>query len=395
MTTSQQTVYLNPGESKEIRFTFTPTEPRNYSISVDGLSGTLSAMLQPTEAKIMTIEWLLRDYPFTGDWGEELTATFCKAQMGVISDAQFDGTVKISCPYTIAPVPLLTDYAYEKLLAEIDHTIATSGGAIRTLWVNRKQIALGFPKVDGFRIDYRWLAATEEQQQAAFRSWINGPAVTEYNLEGVFIPGGENNIDIGFFRKQGAALGLNPVVVSLYKLGALIDTIETQVAPPTGVPQLLGAEIPDAVPGGDVTPTVTLRLPDVLEGHQLYYFELKVDTTQLGEQHQSTIARGTYANASIAELMYQRCGDYPYIPLSAADDNYQMTGIWNRGTWGPAKASYIISRIEYPLPPGSYPVSLIGQSWYITPKPTGCGVYINNYPAEEYNFGVVGNLKVT
>jgi len=38
---AQQTVTLNPGESKEIVFTFTPSEARRYTVQVDGLSGTV------------------------------------------------------------------------------------------------------------------------------------------------------------------------------------------------------------------------------------------------------------------------------------------------------------------------------------------------------------------
>lgn len=351
-TTSQQTVYLNPGESKELTFTFTPTESRNYSVSVDGLSGILNAMLLPVKAKIMNINWQQKDYPYTGDWGEELKATFCKARMEVASDAQFDGTVPIRCPYTIAPVPLLTNYAYERLLAEIDHMIATSGGTVRTLWINRKQIALNFPQADGFRIDYRWIA-TVEQQQAVFRGWLNAPSVAEYNLEDVFIPGGQNNIDIGFFMKKGAALGINPTVVSLYMCNALVDTIVTNVAPPTGVPQFLGANIPEATPGGFITPSVTMRIPDILEGHQLYFFELKVDTSQLGEQYRTLIARAGYASAVVANPLCQRCGFCMYIPLSSSDGTYQMTGIWDKGTWKSARAVYFHRGTQYPLPPGN------------------------------------------
>ena len=36
----QKTISLNPGETKEITFTYKPTSPKTYQVFVDGLSGT-------------------------------------------------------------------------------------------------------------------------------------------------------------------------------------------------------------------------------------------------------------------------------------------------------------------------------------------------------------------
>ena len=45
----KQTVSLNPGESKAVAFTFTPTVAKNYTVNVDGLTGSFSAIALPAE----------------------------------------------------------------------------------------------------------------------------------------------------------------------------------------------------------------------------------------------------------------------------------------------------------------------------------------------------------
>jgi hypothetical protein len=44
---AQQSVTLNPGESKTVSFTVTPTVAKTYSVSVDGLSGSFKATTAP------------------------------------------------------------------------------------------------------------------------------------------------------------------------------------------------------------------------------------------------------------------------------------------------------------------------------------------------------------
>lgn len=39
----KKTVTLNPGESKTVDFTFTPTTAKGYSVSMDGLTGSFIA----------------------------------------------------------------------------------------------------------------------------------------------------------------------------------------------------------------------------------------------------------------------------------------------------------------------------------------------------------------
>ena len=43
----KKTVSLNPGESKVVTFTYTPTVAKGYTVSADGLSGTFVAMEAP------------------------------------------------------------------------------------------------------------------------------------------------------------------------------------------------------------------------------------------------------------------------------------------------------------------------------------------------------------
>jgi len=44
---AQQSVTLQPGESKEVSFTVTPTTAKTYSVSVDGLSGSFVCTTVP------------------------------------------------------------------------------------------------------------------------------------------------------------------------------------------------------------------------------------------------------------------------------------------------------------------------------------------------------------
>jgi len=43
----KKTVTLNPGESKVVGFTFTPTTDKGYTVNVDGLTGSFIALKVP------------------------------------------------------------------------------------------------------------------------------------------------------------------------------------------------------------------------------------------------------------------------------------------------------------------------------------------------------------
>jgi len=362
-------------------------------------SNELNIQMTPIAAPgvtITSVSWELIDYPFVGDWPEEtgpLHATFCKGTLQVESASDFVGSAQIICPNTIAPVPLLTAYGYQVVLDEIDAKIASStpGGAIQQLWIARRAIFLGYPKVGGFTIDFRWYG----DEDRYFRTWINASPVSVFTLDNVLIPAGVSTISVGFFAKYGAAVGLFPAAVSLYSDETLLDSIESDLVPPTNVPQLLGITIPQAVSGGEVSPTLVLRLP---KNREHYSFNLSV----VGVYGSCVLASASYADPSIAiPLMApDRCGYAMLIPLDAPDDIYTILGIWERGEWVAAIAEVRIHHVnrpdEYiPLQPGIYSVQLRGESWKISAKPTGCGLYWYGLePEARYDFGIVGYLEV-
>ena len=114
----------------------------------------------PPEAPVIEItgtSWEEVDYRFTwyGNSHTE-TAKFYKGQIGISSSQAVTAQIAISCGSVIAAVPLLTEESYQQLLADLDELIAGSTGKIHELWQARKEIALQFSSVDGFRIDWRW-----------------------------------------------------------------------------------------------------------------------------------------------------------------------------------------------------------------------------------------------
>lgn len=50
----KKTVSLNPGESKVVTFTYTPTAAKGYTVSADGLSGTFVAIEVPEASFVVT-----------------------------------------------------------------------------------------------------------------------------------------------------------------------------------------------------------------------------------------------------------------------------------------------------------------------------------------------------
>lgn len=348
-------------------------------------------------AKIISINWELIDYTFVGYWPEEtgpLKAVFCKGTLQVESISNFVGSVKITCPNTIAPVRLLTAYGYQKMIAEIDALIAGSTDAIQQLWINRKEIALTFPKVDEFTIDYRWLADFDR----SFRDWVYGDPIETFILNNVSIPKGTSTVKIGFFAKYGAAVGVHPAVVRLYSDENILDTIETDLVPPGTVPQLLGISLPESVSsGGNVPVNLVLRLPP--QTNLDYYFGLTV--RYAGKE--GTIARASYAPTAMVNTWLGRGCTPFYLPLNAPDNIYTIKGILVAGAWTLGKAEYEVWRPRWaggtyyvPLPKGVYPVYLRGESWKISVPSTGCGIDYWGYDAAaRYDFGIVGHLVVT
>ena len=55
MSQQKQTVSLQPGETKTVPFTFTPTAAKVYNVSVDGLSGSFEAIILPADIRVDSI----------------------------------------------------------------------------------------------------------------------------------------------------------------------------------------------------------------------------------------------------------------------------------------------------------------------------------------------------
>ncbi|GAI60143.1 unnamed protein product [marine sediment metagenome] len=396
--------HLEAGESKDISMpVIMPSVIGAYPVNIAVFSGgefippvykgdDITIISAVPKTTITGASWKLIDYPFVGYWPEEtgpLTAVFCKGELQVNSDIEFVGSAVITCPNTIAPIPLLTAYGYQVVLDEIDADIAEHTGAIKELWQDRRAIFVNYPKVDGFTIDYRWWDVN-------FRDWIYSAPVETFILNNVLIPKGTSTVKVGFFAKYGTAVGLHPAVVSLYSDGNILASIESNLVPPGTVPQLLGVTLPTSVAsGGDISSTTVLRLPP--QSNKDYFFEL---VSFYGEEGEVTIAKASYAPAAMVNTWSSRGCNPIFQPLNAPDDIYTIAGIWDRSTrvWVPGKASYYDRHNDtyIPLPSGAYPVSLRGKSWRIGVPPTGCGIYYYGLgPVAEYNFGVVGYLVVT
>jgi hypothetical protein len=392
-----QSFHLGAGISQDISFPVTmPVVVGTYPVYLTVFSdGVLINHYRATEdvtiftvgpgANIIAASWQLIDFPFVGYWPEEtgtLYATFCKCTLQIESDSEFVGSVKMSTPNLIAPVPLLTAYGFQELMAELDRLIAESAGfGSQQLWIARKALASNFPKIGGFTIDYRWYGDTDRY----FRDWIYGNPVESFTLKNVYIPEGVSSVEVGFFRKYSAAIGLFPVTSSLYSDDTLLTAIESNILPPESVPQLLGLTLPQSIVSGDEIPmSMILRLPTLTNSD--YFFDL---TIRYGGKT-VTIAKVYYAPASmVATWLARGCGPL-YLPLNAPNNTYNIAGIYNRGT-----GEWETGMDTVPLPPGVYSARLKGESWQIGLPSTGCGINYYGYDVvARYDFGIVGYIQV-
>jgi hypothetical protein len=64
------TVNLQPGETKTISFTYTPTVAKQYTVEVDGLMGHFTASLPPGAADIRAVSLAIS--PGNPDVGEQV-----------------------------------------------------------------------------------------------------------------------------------------------------------------------------------------------------------------------------------------------------------------------------------------------------------------------------------
>lgn len=343
-------------------------------------------------AQIISANWQLIEYPYVGYWPEEtgpLTAYFCKCAMSVNSDTSFIGTVKVTCPYTISAVRVMTEYGYQAALDQMNEDIANSTGVLRDFYIRRRDIMLAFPQVDGFRIDYRWFSDPERM----FRDWIvaNVPSIT---LRNVVIPAGTSTVHIAFFKLDGAAL-IHPATIDIYREDELVASTVSNIIPPGEGPRLISINLPTSVSsGGPIPVSLVMNIPQSDQNH--YHFWLRVDEREI----ECEIANAQYTLPSMYDTWISRGCFTRFLPLNSVDNNYTISGIWNGVEWESAIASQEfrrpITREKYyvPLPPGEYPVFLGGESWRIGVA-TQCGIYYYGLgPKARYNFGQVGTLVV-
>jgi len=89
---ADQTVTLQPGESRTVSFQITPTEAKSYSVSVNGLSGTFRAVEAPVaDIKVEN----LNISPAEVYVGEKVTISVTATNYGNAA-----GTKKITCNVT-------------------------------------------------------------------------------------------------------------------------------------------------------------------------------------------------------------------------------------------------------------------------------------------------------
>lgn len=69
---AEQTVTLNPGESKVVTFTNTPLEARTFEVVIDGLIGTFSAI--PVQPERVTVTITNKNAPITWKYSHDLFA---------------------------------------------------------------------------------------------------------------------------------------------------------------------------------------------------------------------------------------------------------------------------------------------------------------------------------
>jgi len=331
--------------------------------------------LPPEEgiAQLLSVQWELIEYPFIGDWGETIQATFCKGILEVNSNIEFIGKIELRCPNAIAPVRLLTEYSYQQILIEIDEKIATTTGAAQELWLARKGIAQVFPVVDGLRIDYRWYSDWDYQ----FRSWINGAAVAALTLSEPIVAG-TSIVNIGFFKRQGVGI-TQPVTISLYKNTTLLDVMQSNIAPVENIPALVNVSIPVAKSGEPFQIPFTIYLPELLPGEQYYGLTLSIG------QYSANFSKN-FLSPNIAYCI----GNPEFVPLDNPYNTYDAVinaeAVYSRivsGRW-----------VEEPIPRGVYPVRASLQSWRVGCKKAGQLLFYDYGPVAKYDFGTVGELVV-
>jgi len=79
---AQQSVTLQPSESKTVSFTVTPTEARTYSVSVNGLSGSFRATAADIRVENLVIS------PTEVNVGEKVTISVTAKNYGTVAGSK-------------------------------------------------------------------------------------------------------------------------------------------------------------------------------------------------------------------------------------------------------------------------------------------------------------------
>ncbi|MBA7715795.1 hypothetical protein ES703_124853 [subsurface metagenome] len=85
----KKTVTLNPGESKVVDFTFTPTVARGYQANVDGLTGSFVAVPVPEAEFVVNNLIITPTDPYVG---EEVSISVVVTNIGTAA-----GSYEVTC----------------------------------------------------------------------------------------------------------------------------------------------------------------------------------------------------------------------------------------------------------------------------------------------------------
>ena len=103
-------VTLNPGESKEVLFTYTPTKAKSYQVSVNGLVGSFEALGLPGQEPLMVIgNMRCEDIPPL-QHGEPLSAAYTDCSIRVHNEGTGPGT--ITCEWYLEGKYIKTQSVY-------------------------------------------------------------------------------------------------------------------------------------------------------------------------------------------------------------------------------------------------------------------------------------------
>jgi len=149
---------------------------------------------------------------------------------------------------------------------------------------------------------------------------------------------------------------------------------------PIGEPSLIDIALPAVSPGGEIWPEATIYLPIVLGENQAYAFSAVIEvaggTPERPIVKKVPILSAAYVAPALREMDISQFGVTAYLPLDSPDAVYHVRGL------------------EFPAPPGSYPVKAKIRSSYAVWVPGPAGGIGMTQPQRDFELGVVGVLEV-